>query len=473
MNVFAIFIAVQVSCCTPVDMQTTLDVGAKGCALFSGSASDKWDVVFVGDGFTESCADTQLFHEAVGDAIETIEATSPFDLCAFNFYWVRLNSKESGADHPFLPMEDPNRCKDTPLNSQFGNPDSGNLITVAQYADRILYTPTPLRCFIAANFVAPTENSTFSWDLVVVIVNDRAYGGRAQPDLSPPLVMVSRSYALDQIVPHELAHIVGLLGDEYDIGGVNCPGPESTDELEDPEEPNLTTRTDRTNLKWPVASEVPIPTILEDLAGIQNFQNMTEDDRETIVGLWEGANLCQFGFYRPQYHCMMRSNNQPLCTVCSGEIQHKMVSSCAKITTVETPFDFDFRPLCIPGVEIRFPLPPCPKCLLADDRTSLARIAFPEDDKMMLRVGPLPPDSQLRIVDQWNDAVETMHAAPSGGTDGHGGMVMFQAAWPIEFNKHYFVEFIPMKCPLPIHGDFSVELRVNEQRVSWPPESDG
>jgi len=67
----------------------------------SGSSATKFDVVFVGEGFKDSSVDILLFKQKVDEAIQCL-SSPPYARSAFNFYRVRLVSKDSGSDHPTL-----------------------------------------------------------------------------------------------------------------------------------------------------------------------------------------------------------------------------------------------------------------------------------------------------------------------------------------------------------------------------------
>lgn len=252
--------------------------------LLNGSTSAKYDIVFVGDGFTSSTTDQNKFNTAVETAIEALRHKHPYmdNMCAFNVWRVNVISTETGIDHPAAGVS-----KNTELDCTFG--DGVNSAT------RAIFSTNPSKVTEAANF-APAH------DAIYVLVNDTEYGGAAGD-----IVYTSLNTSMSEVIVHELGHFVGHLADEYTCyfcdGRVEPPysGPE-------PSPANVTIQTNRNLVKWKsfINSTTLVPT--------------TTDSPVGVVGLWAGGNYSPTGVYRPQSNCLMKSLNNELCKVCNKEL---------------------------------------------------------------------------------------------------------------------------------------------------------
>jgi hypothetical protein len=262
----------------------------------------------------------------------------------------------------------------------FGDPDQG--IETYYY----LCSESADSCLRAA------EIATDDYDYVIVLVNDPTYGGAAWATL--PLLAVSLGEGFETVLPHELAHKVALLGDEYSSSWEGCYEPS---ELGEPDWPNVTASTDRESLKWPVDSSVPIPT---DLSGLQNlFPTETTAALENKIGLWGGAAGYRCGVYRPQYTCMMREGYQPFCDVCRNAVASAMNSHCpGGLLMVMQPVDTLTPLLCIPGLTVRITLPPAAQDIWGTT-------AFSQGDSVV--IGPLTGVEDVLVVDEWGTTVAT------------------------------------------------------------------
>src|SRR5690349_6179161 len=107
---------------------------------------------------------------------------------------------------------------------------------------------------------------------------------------------------------HEFGHILGL-ADEYEC--YVCNGTDSGRTWTsgflrgEPREANITATSSRAGLKWGdlVDSSTPCPTPPGSVGA-------------GTVGLFEGGGYYQFGIYRPEQTCRMRSKGNPFCAVC-------------------------------------------------------------------------------------------------------------------------------------------------------------
>ncbi|GGO97678.1 hypothetical protein GCM10012280_60060 [Wenjunlia tyrosinilytica] len=174
----------------------------------NGPPSDRFDIVFVADGYTASQMDR--FRTAVSAKWKDITAVEPFKSYAplFNVWAVEAVSKQSGISG------DPtaNVHKDTAVRSYFWCEDT----------ERLLCTDTEIANAYARQ--APAHDAT------VVLANTKKYGGAGYPSVS---TVAGGNEEASQILVHEMGHSIGGLADEY-IYGEEGPytGPE-------PLEPNV------------------------------------------------------------------------------------------------------------------------------------------------------------------------------------------------------------------------------------------
>jgi hypothetical protein len=145
---------------------------------------------------------------------------------------------------------------------------------------------------------------------------------------------------------------MAALADEYYTSSVAYEAPDIKFE---PWETNITTNTDRNNLKWKdlVDESTPLPTpwnkttfdnfeykiqktrdslrsihvdekIMEDLFTKQlNSENefFAKEKFKDIVGAFEGAGYAAKGMYRPQLDCIMFTRHTNYCKVCSRSLE--------------------------------------------------------------------------------------------------------------------------------------------------------
>ncbi|MBL0743438.1 M64 family metallopeptidase [Chryseolinea lacunae] len=286
------------TCCCCLTTFATVNVQVNGdgtrftSVLYNGSSTLKYDIVFVGDGFTSSATDQTRFNNAVLSAVDALRHKEPYatNLCGFNVWRVNVISAQSGVDHPVTGVS-----KNTELNCTFGD-------NISQ-PERVIFSTTPPRVTEAANF-AP------AYEAVYVLVNDEQYGGAAGD-----IVYTSLNTSMQEVVVHELGHFVGHLADEYPCyfcdGRAEPPysGPE-------PDAVNLTLQTNRAAIKWKnfIQPATPLPTTVNTPAG--------------VVGLWAGGGYSPTGIYRPQQDCLMRALNLELCAVCSGALTNILHPTC-------------------------------------------------------------------------------------------------------------------------------------------------
>jgi len=156
-------------------------------------------------------------------------------------------------------------------------------------------------------WVARAIGDALEADMVVMIANVDGVRGLFADDM----VNMGRDNS-GVTMAHELGHAILDLGDEYaeesgGFEGFRC-GTRSFLGIGD----SVNVQPDVDDLPWwdLLTPGVQLPTA-EDGAG---------DD---VIGAFEGANLCESDWYRPQMHCLMRDHAE-MCAVCRRELDTLM-----------------------------------------------------------------------------------------------------------------------------------------------------
>ena len=271
-----------------------------------GSADTRWNLVILGDGYQES--EINKYRTDVNSFISSLQNEPPFDeddiWQTINIYRVDVASNESGADDP----KEPATCGGT-----------GN--TANTYFDATFCFDNVNRRLLSVNqttalMVAIDEVPEVHQ--VLVIVNSPIYGGAGGV-----VGVFSTHPSANEIALHELGHSAFGLADEYEyFRGCNSG---ETDRNRysgsEPIEPNVTTNSDRTTIKWRnlISSTTSVPTTENaDCSRCDPQPNPVSGD---TVGAFEGARYFHCGLYRPVFNCKMRSLNQPFCPVCRQAIR--------------------------------------------------------------------------------------------------------------------------------------------------------
>ena len=300
--------------------------------MLNGSTSGKYNIVFVGDGFTSSASDQNKFNNAVNDAVDAMRHKQPYqgDMCAFNIWRVNVISADSGIDHPLSGIS-----KNTGLDCTFGD-------NITQ-PERVIYSTAESKVYEAANY-APKQNAIY------VLVNDTQYGGA-----SGSVVYTSLNSSMKEVIVHELGHFVGKLADEYTC--MFCDGrPEPTYSGPEPSQVNVTIETNRNLIKWKsfINASTPIPT--------------TVDNPVSVVGLWAGGLYSPTVVSHPQLNCLMRILNVELCAVCNDALSQKLrpyCTFCELHPSYKNCFISELRNIILLYEwPIRFKIPICYACSL-------------------------------------------------------------------------------------------------------------
>jgi IgA Peptidase M64 len=361
--------------------------------LNNGSTTQKYDIVFVGDGFTAN--DQTAFNNAVAAAVDALRARPGYSetMCAFNIWRVNVVSTDSGIDHPMQSI-----TRNTELDCRYGN-------TANNEAERCITSDSPAKCFEAAAY-APDADATF------VLVNDMQWGGCAGA-----VVFSSISSGFDGIITHELGHKVGSLADEYDC--YICDGSDDGRTYSGDERPaaNVTTNTDRATTKWSdlINAATPLPT--------------TADNPPGVVGLFAGGDYFAQGIFRPQFTCHMRTTGSALCAVCQRRLKKVERFKCSACEidphSIFCLFGDILKNLHLryrQPFRIRWPYPVCLSCPLPGEN--------PLEEIANLKLNGVLPDFKVQVLDDQENVVA------EGAARGEGVDVSFTASRA----RSYFVE---------------------------------
>lgn len=270
----------------------------------NGNPANRINLVFLGDGYTSS-QQTKYISD-VNAIVVKLFASSPFKEYSsfFNVYAIHVISTDSGAKHPNtasdcntanpkVPVSSPN----TALSATF---DYGGV-------HRLLY------CTKTSTINSILQQNFPLYDKGLIIVNTPYYGGSGGT-----FSTCSADPSSSSIMIHELGHSFAGLADEY--GGTSCGGYESW--------PNVTAETNPSLIKWKnwIATGMPVPTPNATNCGSYPALN---------VGLYEGANYCNTGWYRPSCNCMMNMLGVPFCPVCYQTLVYTINNSISLIDSYQ------------------------------------------------------------------------------------------------------------------------------------------
>lgn len=251
----------------------------------SGSPAKCIDIAILAEGYTES--EMKTFYRDAQATCDALFAHEPFGKLKnrFNIVAVASPSKDSGVSIPHEKI-----WKSTAVGSNFST----------FYSERYLTTS---RVKSIHNWL-----SGIPYEHIIILANTDTYGGGGiynsytlttahHPDFKP-------------VVVHEFGHSFGGLADEYSYS--DAPSPLFPYDIE-PWEQNITTLVDFGS-KWQdmLPENTPIPTPIKEEA----------IEKNTLIGVYEGAGYTNKGIYRPVTECRMRVNNVPnFCPICQRALE--------------------------------------------------------------------------------------------------------------------------------------------------------
>ncbi len=253
---------------------------SKRTLLYSGSSTDKFDIVFMGDGFTSS--QQSEFNTLVDNYFEAIFTHDNGGLDnvfseiqdALNVYRVNMNSSVSGVSQMACNDGNGNACGNTPTtrNTAFRFRYSGcwSCCWMRKSSD----TDTRINNALSAVGLAGAE-------YVVMILNQTGPGG-----CSYGRVLSINKSTSNRVLLHELGHSVGNLADEYDRPGCHSGSNPSRRNVDTSVSPS----------KWNKFARSSITT------GNPVEYNVSQ------TGHFEGARYREDCIYRPTSNSTMRGN---------------------------------------------------------------------------------------------------------------------------------------------------------------------
>ena len=248
--------------------------------LSNGDSSNKADLVFLAEGYTEDEMDK--FEADAKRFTKTLFDTPPFGKykADFNVWAVCVPSQESGMD-----VSGDGVWKNTALNSGY-------------------YT-FGIDRYLTSQDLKPIRDAVWDvpCDAIFILVNSDTYGGGGMYNF---YAMSTANNELTSVVfVHEFGHSFAGLADEYFQSEVAYN--DFYNLKYEPWEPNITTLVDF-DKKWKdlLPKNTPVPTPLDD-----KFKDKT--------GVFEGGGYLSKGIYRPMDNCMMR-NYHPFCPACQRGI---------------------------------------------------------------------------------------------------------------------------------------------------------
>lgn len=252
----------------------------------SGPPAQKYDIVFLGDGFL---AKEQAQYDAkVRSCLSILWSVSPFRELKghFNVHQIYADAApSSGYDSRGK------RRADYPFGSTYTS-DGSDMVVLENQADAH-----------KAAALAPGADAL----IVITALPGRSHAGG--------LVLIADDQSA---LPHELGHLIGHLGDEYSsrsklVDRDNHPLPNG--DLSYP------------NLQLEATIDVSSPASLAKTAKWAHF--LALPDADPIVSAYQGGYYREVGVYRPSYSCLMRTSSGAIfCPVCHEEMYKAVLSKC-------------------------------------------------------------------------------------------------------------------------------------------------
>lgn len=231
----------------------------------NGPSANRVDIVFLGDGYTDTEQDDYATH--VINVLTRFLQEEPLAAYAsyFNVHRVDVISNESGVDEP-----DNGIYRDTALDMTYNCNGIARLLCV-----------NVSKAFTAAAAAPDT-------DQILALANSTRYGGAGYPS-SDLATLAGNNNASVEVALHEFGHSFANLADEYHYSdGATYTGSE------------------------PTQSNISIYNADQQLALQRKWYRWLDLPE---VNAFEGAHYCQYGIYRPTNYSKMRSLGYPFKAV--------------------------------------------------------------------------------------------------------------------------------------------------------------
>jgi hypothetical protein len=230
----------------------------------NGRTTNRINLVFVGDGYTE--ADQATFDASAERAWLALTAYEPYKTYRhfFDAWRVNLVSPTAGISND--PTDGTPRA--TPLGMHFW----------CHGIDRLLCVDTTAASAYGDLFPGVSH--------VVALAHTTTYGGAG----GSITTLAGENPDSDAVIVHEMAHTIGGLGDEYQSSLVPAPGPAASSANVESAEEEASMRAHRA--KW--------------------YRWLGKPSADGgVVGAYEGANYYDKGFFRPSPDSEMRTLGRP------------------------------------------------------------------------------------------------------------------------------------------------------------------
>jgi hypothetical protein len=292
----------------------------------NGDPAEKVDLLLLGDGYTADERDE--FIAKAHELVEILFATSPFKERKddFNVWALAPAAAESGISRPSTSI-----YRDSPVGTTYDSFRSKRyILTFDNKAMRRIASSAPN-------------------DFIEILTNTETYGGGGIYGLFS--TAAANSVWAPYLFVHEFGHHFAGLADEYYTSSVAY---ESSPDIVEPYEPNVTALLNSEDLKWKhlVAPSTPLPTpwpkaeyeehsiAVQERRTKMREKNASEADMNELfrftkdhvdnllstaeysrsVGAFEGAMYESTGYYRSEQNCLMFTRTESFCLVCRAAI---------------------------------------------------------------------------------------------------------------------------------------------------------
>jgi len=292
----------------------------------NGPASQKLDIVILGDGYSKT--EMAKFRKDAKRLAEGLLNAEPYNSrrADINIRAVETPAEQSGVSKPHHGV-----FRRNPLSAHYSAFDSERYV--------LAYDNRTIRDVASA----------VPYDFMVILVNERTYGGGGIYNLYT--TVAADNLFADYLMIHEMGHHMGALADEYYTSPIEY---EAHSISLEPWERNITALHDKENIKWKnlVEDGTPIPTpwnkaefdkfgyqiqkerdslrragvaesVMEELflrqkKGEEEF--ISKEEFADIIGAFEGAGYHATGMYRSQLNCIMYTRHTVFCKVCQNTL---------------------------------------------------------------------------------------------------------------------------------------------------------
>jgi hypothetical protein len=278
----------------------------------NGPDTARFNIVIMGDGFT--AAEMATYETRAQQVVTAFNAEATYGACggAANFYRVNIESDESGSDKP-AACYTPAVLRDTYLDTHYCSGGTQRCIWSTNVG------------LVQATATAATAN----WHYVIVLVNDSEHGGCAGGGLT----FNATGPGFQTTVMHEVGHALGGLGDEYnDLAGTYTGS--------EPSAANLTTETNRGDIKWFDLIQATTPITTWEWTSCASAAESPPAALEGVVGLFESGGRRSCDIYHPERSCLMRVLSADFCAVCNRRIRQVMSAHFSEGNLSITPWGY-------------------------------------------------------------------------------------------------------------------------------------